>query len=159
MNVKGYAAIVRWSDVGEARCSVARALAVVGDRWTMLLVREALLGTRRFEDFQANTGASRPLVAERLRSLVDEGVLDRVRYQERPERFEYRLTEKGRDLYPVLAALLSWGDRWTPSPEGPPVRLLHRPCGHTIHPELACPDCGAPASVRDVLALVDRPTT
>ncbi|HEX6787089.1 MAG TPA: helix-turn-helix domain-containing protein, partial [Acidimicrobiales bacterium] len=89
---------MRWSDVGEARCSVARALSVVGDRWTLLLVREALIGTRRFEDFQANTGASRALVAERLRSLVDEGVLDRVRYQERPERFEYRLTEKGRDL-------------------------------------------------------------
>jgi DNA-binding HxlR family transcriptional regulator len=150
---------VRWSDVGDARCSVARALSVVGDRWTMLLVREALLGTRRFEDFQANTGASRALVAERLRSLVDEGVLDRVRYQERPQRFEYRLTEKGRDLYPVVVALLAWGDRWAPSPDGPAVRLVHRPCGHTMHPELACPECGAAAGVRDVLALVDRPTT
>ena len=159
MNVKGYAAIVRWNDVGEARCSVARALSVVGDRWTMLLVREALLGTRRFDDFQPNTGASRAIVAERLRSLVAEGVLDRVRYQHHPERFEYRLTAKGRDLYPVVAALLAWGDRWAPSPDGPPVRLVHRPCGHTIHPELACPDCGGPAGVRDVLALVERPTT
>jgi DNA-binding HxlR family transcriptional regulator len=150
---------MRWSDVGDARCSVARALSVVGDRWTMLLVREALLGTRRFEDFQANTGASRALVAERLRGLVDEGVLDRVPYQQRPERFEYRLTDKGRDLYPVVAALMAWGDRWVPSPEGPPVRLVHRACGHEVHPELACPDCGAPAGVRDVVAVVDRPTT
>ena len=103
---------MRWNDIGEARCSVARALSVVGDRWTMLLVREAFLGTRRFDAFQRNTGASRAIVTERLRDLVAEGVLDRVQYHDHPERFEYRLTAKGRDLYPVVTALLAWGDRW-----------------------------------------------
>ena len=143
---------MRWSDVGEARCSVARALAVVGDRWTMLLVREALLGTRRFEDFQANTGASRALVAERLRSLVDEGVLDRVRYQERPERFEYVLTEKGVDLWPVIVALLQYGDRYY-APDGPPVILRHRDCGGEIDSHRYCAKCGQRLSARDSIAV------
>ena len=131
---------------------MARALAVVGDRWTMLLVREALLGTRRFEDFQANTGASRALVAERLRSLVDEGVLDRVRYQERPERFEYRLTEKGRDLWHVVNAMRQWGDRWA-APDGPPLELVHRECGHVVNAVEVCSECGEPLDPRAMRAV------
>jgi DNA-binding HxlR family transcriptional regulator len=148
---------VRWTDIGDTRCSVARALSVVGDRWTILLLREAFLGTRRFEDFQANTGASRALVADRLKDLVEEGVLDRVPYQERPERFEYRLTEKGVDLYPVVTALLTWGDRWNPSPAGPPMILVHQACGHAMHPQLTCPDCGEPLTARDVRATATGP--
>ena len=150
---------MRWNEIGEARCSVARALAVVGDRWTMLLVREAFLGTRRFDDFQHNTGASRAIVTERLRDLVADGVLDRVKYQDHPERFEYRLTAKGHDLHPVVTALLAWGDRWAPAPDGPPVTLVHKQCGATIHPEQVCPECGGPASARDISAVVHRPTT
>jgi len=147
---------VRWSEIGSTRCSVARALGVVGDRWTLLVVREAMLGTRRFDDFQQRTGAGRAVVAERLRSLVDDGVLERRKYHDSPERFEYRLTDMGRDLYPVITALLAWGDRWTPSPDGAPVRLVHD-CGAEMHPELVCPDCGGPADARHVRTVVDRP--
>ncbi|MFE3592293.1 winged helix-turn-helix transcriptional regulator [Streptomyces niveus] len=149
-----YTRRMRWNEIGDVDCSVARALSVVGDRWTLLVLRDALLGVRRFEDFRANTGASRPLLTERLATLVEHGVLRRVRYQERPERYEYRLTEKGAGLYPVIVSLLTWGDRWMAGDDGPPVRLRHETCGHTTTPRLACPDCGEPIDPRDV-----RPVT
>jgi len=143
---------MRWTDIRTMTCSVARSLAVVGDRWTLLILRDAFLRTRRFADFQASLGMTRHRLADRLRKLVDEGILDRVRYQDRPARFEYRLTEKGRDLYPVIATLAGWGDRWMAGKAGRPVELVHRGCGHTISPVLACPDCGAPVGARDMEA-------
>ncbi len=132
---------MRWSEISDVRCSVARSLSVVGDRWTLLVLREAFLGTRRFDDLQAGTGMARHLLAERLRTLTEHGVLERRRYSERPERFEYLLTEKGRDLYPVIAALVAWGDRWMADEHGPPLEMVHEPCGHAITPALACPAC------------------
>lgn len=143
---------MRWRDIGGMRCSVARALSVVGDRWTLLVLRDAFLGIRRFEDFQADLGASRHRLADRLRKLVRHGILERVRYQDRPKRFEYRLTEKGRDLYPVVVSLTRWGDRWMAGAAGPPIELVHRSCGHQIMPALACPECGAAVGARDMLA-------
>jgi DNA-binding HxlR family transcriptional regulator len=130
---------------------VARALSVVGDRWTLLVLRDAFLGVRRFEDFRA-VGLTRHRLADRLKKLVAAGVLERVRYQERPPRFEYRLSEKGRDLYPVIVSLVRWGDRWMAGEAGPPVELIHRGCGHVITPVLACPDCAAPVTARDMRA-------
>src|SRR5207249_8142736 len=103
---------MRWQDIGDMTCSVARALSVVGDRWTLLVLRDAFLGVRRFEDFHTDLGTTRHRLADRLRKLVDHGVLERVPYADRPRRFEYRLTEKGRDLYPVVVSLTRWGDRW-----------------------------------------------
>jgi DNA-binding HxlR family transcriptional regulator len=100
-------------------CSIARALEVVGERWTMLIVRDALLGLRRFDEFHRSLGIARKVLAERLRRLVDEGILERVRYQERPERYEYRLTSKGRDLHVALAGLRQWGDEYCS--EKPPL--------------------------------------
>ena len=141
---------MRWNEIGDTECSIARALAVVGDRWTLLVLREAFTGVRRFDDLQANTGMSRHLLADRLRSLTDEGVLRRVRYQERPERFEYRLTEAGLDLYPVIVGLLAWGDRWAPRDSGPSVILEHMGCEQLIHPALVCPECGERVGARDV---------
>jgi DNA-binding HxlR family transcriptional regulator len=141
---------VRWSEIGEQDCSIARALSVVGDRWTMLVIREAFMRVRRFEDFQAATGAPRPILADRLKQLVDDGVLEKRRYSERPDRYEYRLTEKGRDLYPVVVSLLRWGDKWMNDGSGPPVELRHRDCGHAMVPELACPECGDWLEARDV---------
>jgi DNA-binding HxlR family transcriptional regulator len=132
---------MRWSDIADSRCSIARALSVVGDRWTLLLLREAFLGATRFEEYHQNTGASRHLVAERLKLLVDHGVFDRVRYSDRPERFEYTLTEKGRDLYPVILSLLAWGDRWAAHEEGTSLTLVHEPCGASVTPQLRCPAC------------------
>src|SRR5438876_11226190 len=93
-------------------CSIARALEVVGERWTLLIVRDAFLGLRRFEQFQESLGIARNVLTDRLNRLVDEGVLDRVRYSERPERYEYRLTQKGRDLSLALTALRQWGDTY-----------------------------------------------
>lgn len=143
---------MRWHEIGETRCSIARCLSVVGDRWTLLILREAFLGTRRFEDLQAHLGVSRHRLADRLRTLVSNEVLDRVPYQDRPERFEYRLTEKGRDLYPVIVSLMRWGDRWMAGQEGPPVELVHRSCGRTMTPEIVCPECGEAVHLQDVEA-------
>jgi DNA-binding HxlR family transcriptional regulator len=143
---------MRWRDIGETRCSIARSLAVVGDRWTLLVLRECFLGTRRFDAFRTHLGVTRHLLANRLAKLVAHGILARVRYQERPARFEYRLTEKGRDLYTVIVGLVGWGDRWMADADGPPVRLVHRACGHRMRPALTCPDCGGPVTARDVVA-------
>ncbi|MDJ0343596.1 helix-turn-helix domain-containing protein [Streptomyces sp. H10-C2] len=148
---------MRWSDIGAEQCSVARALSVVGDRWTLLVLRDAFHGVRRFEDFQTSTKASRPVLTERLATLVEHEVLRRIRYQERPERYEYRLTEKGVGLYPVIVSLLAWGDRWMAGDEGPPLRLRHDCCGGTATPELACPDCGELIDPRDLSPVLREP--
>jgi DNA-binding HxlR family transcriptional regulator len=141
---------MRWDEIGAVPCSIARTLSVIGDRWTLLVLRDAFLRTRRFEDFQRRLGVTRHLLADRLRKLVEAGILEKVRYQEKPARYEYRLTEKGLDLYPVILALLGWGDRWMAGEAGPPLALVHRSCGHRVRPMLACPECGEPISPRDV---------
>ena len=133
---------MRWRDIGEQPCSIARALAVVGDRWTPLVLREAFLRTRRFEDFLERTGAARNVLTDRLERLVGHGVLERRPYQERPTRYEYRLTEKGLDLYPVMMALVRWGDRWLDDGRGPPVEHRHKTCGHVMQMEAVCSECG-----------------
>ena len=131
-------------------CSVARTLEIVGEWWTMLIIREAFSGVRRFDDIQVRLGIARNVLATRLQSLVENGILERRRYQERPERFEYRLTDKGMDLYPVLVAMLGWGDRWTAGEDGPPVVLVHKVCGKPTTPTLICAECGAELRPQDV---------
>jgi DNA-binding HxlR family transcriptional regulator len=132
-------------------CSVARTLELVGERWTILILRDAFLGVRRFDDFQRSLGVARNVLQGRLERLVENEILERVRYQERPERFEYRLTEKGLDLWPVLVALISWGDRHA-APDGPPVVLEHRGCGGAVNDRRICDACGAYLGPRDVRA-------
>ncbi|WP_374449124.1 winged helix-turn-helix transcriptional regulator [Stella sp.] len=144
---------MRWSDIGHSSCSIARALAIVGDRWTMLILREAFFGVRRYEDFQRLTQASPRLVADRLGKLVAEGVLEKRLYRERPTRHEYRLTEKGRELHPVMVTLSLWGQRWMGDPARPPVTLRHRPdrgCGRPTRPVLVCRECGEPVGAHDI---------
>lgn len=143
---------MRWRDIGEQPCSIARTLSVIGDRWTLLVLREAFLRTRRFEDFQAHLGATRHVLSDRLQKLVENGILERLPYQARPPRFEYKLTAKGRDLYPVIVALLGWGDRWMTDAAGPPIELVHRGCGHRMVPVPTCPHCGAQVTATDVTA-------
>ena len=113
-------------------CSVAQCLEVVGEWWSMLIIRDAFLGVRRFDDFQSRLGISRNILNVRLTSLVDAGVLERVPYQERPLRHEYRLTDKGRDLWPVLTTMREWGDKWA-APNGAPLEVVHDACGEVIH--------------------------
>jgi len=134
-------------------CSVARTLEVIGERWTMLVLREAFFRVRRFEDFQRNTGAARNILSGRLRTLVEHGILERRQYQERPPRFEYRLTDRGVDLYPILIALMAWGDKHAPGEMGPAVVLEHRTCGHPTTPTLVCSECGEPVTARDMRAM------
>lgn len=134
---------MRAADIGKDTCSVARTVSVVGDPWTLLLLRELFLGTRRFEAFQALTGMSTALLSARLARLVEEGIVRKVPYQRRPVRHEYRLTEKGIDLYPVVVSLMQWGDRWGGAKVAePPVRLVHKTCGTPCEPRLVCPACG-----------------
>ena len=143
----------------DMHCSVAQCLEVVGEWWSLLIVRDAFLGVTRFDDFQTRLGISRNILQQRLTRLVDAGVLQRVPYQEHPPRSEYRLTEKGRDLWPVLVSLLRWGDRWMTGRAGPPVEVRHRTCGHAIHPELACPECGEWLEATDMVATSRRSPT
>ena len=133
-------------------CSIARALELVGERWTLLILRDAFLGIRRFDDFQRQLGIARNVLRDRLERLVEEGVLERRPYQERPLRHEYRLTEKGIDLWPVLVALVHYGDRWY-APDGPPRVLVHRGCGGPVDDRRTCTSCGVVVEARDVESL------
>src|SRR4051812_16686701 len=134
----------------DQNCSIARALEVLGDRWTLLIIRDAFLGLRRFDDFQRDLGVARNVLADRLGRLVEEGLLERRRYQERPERFEYRLTAKGIDLWPAVITLMKWGDRYYAPPEGPPRIVRHRGCGGEGTGPLTCERCGQPLTAREV---------
>ena len=133
---------MKWNEVGTQVCSVARALSVIGDRWTLLVLREAFSGVTRFEGFIEGVGASRATVAERLGRLTREGVLAVADYQTNPVRREYLLTEKGSSLLPVLLSLQDWGDQWLDDGSGPPARLLHRRCGKPTRPLVVCSGCG-----------------
>src|SRR5437764_1386322 len=135
----------------DMHCSVAQCLEVVGEWWSLLIVRDAFLGVTRFDDFQTRLGISRNILQQRLTRLVDAGVLQRVPYQEHPPRSEYRLTEKGRDLWPVVNAMRQWGDRWA-APDGPPVRIRHKNCGRLARAVDVCSYCGEPLDARSVIA-------
>ncbi|QUH03459.1 helix-turn-helix transcriptional regulator [Saccharopolyspora erythraea] len=125
-------------------CSIARTMDLLGDWWTPLVLREAFYGVRRFDDFQQELGIARNTLSERLRRLVEEGLLEKQQYDTAPARYEYVLTEKGRDFFGVLAAMSRWGDRWLSGEKGPPVTLHHDRCGHDSHAEVVCAVCGEP---------------
>lgn len=129
-------------------CSVARTLEIVGEKWALLAVREVFLGNRRFGEMVRRTGAPRDTLAARLRVLVGAGILDRRQYCEHPVRFEYRLTESGRELYPVILTLMRWGDRHLADDDGPPLVLEHR-CGHRLKAQVVCEACGEPVDAKD----------
>ncbi len=132
-------------------CSVAQCLEVVGEWWSMLVVRDSFLGVTRFDDFQRRLGVSRNILSDRLNTLVDAGVLVRAPYSERPPRHEYRLTDKGRDLWPVLTAMRRWGDRHA-APNGPPLLVTHRVCGAVTEAVVVCSSCGERLEAGDVVA-------
>jgi len=134
-------------------CSIAGALEVVGERWSLLIVRDVMLGVRRFDELQAHLGIARNVLQTRLTRLQDQGVLEKRLYQERPPRHEYRLTEKGLDLWPTIISLMHWGDRYAVPPGGPPVLLEHRGCGGDVDDHRICETCGARVEVRDAVAL------
>jgi DNA-binding HxlR family transcriptional regulator len=130
--------------------SVGRALELVGERWTLLILREAFFGVRRFGQFARNLTIPRPTLSSRLRMLVDVGLLERVRYSLEPERYEYRLTDAGRDLFGAIVVLMRWGDEHLPNPNGPPIVLRHDTCGEIAEPRLTCTHCGEEITARNV---------
>jgi DNA-binding HxlR family transcriptional regulator len=134
--------------VGPRACSIARTLELIGERWAILTLREVFLGVRRFDAIQRNTGAPRDILSARLRKLISAGILERRQYQERPARFEYRLTGAGRELLPVLLTLMDWGDRHLTDGEAP-LTYRHR-CGADFKPVLVCQACGEPVARRDL---------
>ena len=140
------------NDYEGQNCSIARALEVVGERWTLLIIRDVFLGIRRFDDIQRDLGVARNILQARLTRLVEEGILVKRPYHQRPLRCEYRLTEKGADLWPVLVALLQWGDRYALEGERPMV-LQHRGCGGELDDRRRCVACGADVSVTEAVAI------
>lgn len=142
MQLTCYAVAMRGASLSELNCSVARTLDVVGERWTLLILRDAFNGIRRFDHFLETMPIARNVLAARLRKLVGHGVLERTEYQERPRRFEYRLTPAGRELYPAIISLLQWGDRHLAGAEGPPMKVLHKDCGGHPKARVVCAECG-----------------
>jgi DNA-binding HxlR family transcriptional regulator len=140
------------ANFGDFSCSIARTLDVIGERWTMLILRDVFVGINRFDELQRDLGVARNVLAERLESLVWEGVLERRAYQERPARYEYVLTDKGEDLQSVLLAMVAWGDRWESGKSGPPVRFRHEACGSDTRAAVVCSSCGMPLHAGEVTA-------
>jgi len=142
-------------DYDTANCTIGAAVSQIGEKWTFLVLREAFNGVRRFDDMRRRTGAPRQVLSDRLSRMVADGMLRRVPYQERGQRVrhEYRLTQKGLDLYPVLVALMAWGDKYAAGPAGSQVLLTHRDCGAAVGLRLACADGHALGSPRDVTPL------
>ena len=126
----------------EQACSIAASLDIVGDRWTILILRDSFRGLHRFDEFRRDLEIPRAVLAERLRRLVEAGVLVKRQYSEHPPRDEYRLTDMGRELSPILVALMQWGDRWLGGPDGPPTVLVHEPCGTEVDLRFHCWECG-----------------
>ncbi|MDO9560384.1 MAG: helix-turn-helix domain-containing protein, partial [Bradyrhizobium sp.] len=141
---------MKWDELEEEPCSLARTVAVIGDRWSLLILRECFLRTRRFEGFQSALGITRHLLAERLKKLVRLGVLRRIPYQESPKRHEYILTQKGLDLYPIIMSIVHWGDTHMVDERGRPLLHEHKSCGKMFDPVLVCSECGEPVTAKGV---------
>jgi DNA-binding HxlR family transcriptional regulator len=136
----------------DMHCSVAQCLEVVGEWWSLLIVRDSFLGVTRFDDFQERLGISRNVLNQRLARLVEAGILVKVPYSEHPPRHDYRLTDKGRDLWPVITTMRQWGDKHA-APDGPPLELIHETCGHVSDARMICSSCGEGIGLRDVRAI------
>ncbi|MEU2037195.1 winged helix-turn-helix transcriptional regulator [Nocardia niwae] len=140
---------MRRTSFEEMNCSLAQCLEVVGEWWTLLIVRDALFGVTRFDDFRARLGIARNVLTQRLEHLVEHGVLSREPYQDNPVRYDYRLTPKGRSLWLVVTAMRQWGDEWS-APDGPPVQIVHAMCGNVATVEPVCSECGERIVSRDL---------
>jgi len=143
-------------ELSSSSCALEHALAVVGDRWVLKILRDAFLGVRRFDHFQGRLGAARNVLSDRLARLVEYGILAKTAYQDRPVRYEYRLTVKGHGLFPVILSLASWSEHHFAQPQGPAITFIHRECGHGMHPVLACSECGGALDAHGVDLGVDN---
>jgi len=141
---------MRWEEIDGQVCSIARALAIFGDRWTLLIIRDAFRRVRRFSDFQKSLGITKHRLSDRLNRLVDAQIMEKRIYDENRERYEYRLTQKGLDLYPVLMTVVTWGDKWACDGDGSPVEFVHKRCGEVTHPKLVCDQCDDEILAREI---------
>lgn len=147
---------MKWHELGDMNCPIARSTAVLGDRWTLLIIRNAFMRTRRFDDFQKQLGITRHLLSDRLNRLVEKNILVKKLYQEAPKRYEYRLTEAGLALYPVILALTKWGNTWLNEENShPPLQFIHKPCGHKTDPQIVCSECGEELYARDMAPFIE----
>lgn len=144
---------MQWSELADQPCSFSRTLSVIGDRWSLMILRDCFMKVRRFDDFQARLGIGRPILTDRLKKLVESFVLTKVAYQQNPTRYEYRLTQKGLDLYPVIMSIVHWGDVHMADRNGRPLLHEHHACGHVFDPVLTCSECQAAVTARDVRLL------
>lgn len=141
---------MRQTSFANVNCSLAQSLELIGDWWTPLILRDVFVGIDKFDDLAVDLGISRNLLTTRLADLVENEIVKRVRYSERPPRDRYVLTEAGRELVPVLAALTAWGDRWTDRKNGPPTLFRHKACGQVMTPQVACAHCGEVLNATDL---------
>lgn len=145
---------MQWNELEEQACSLARTVSVIGDRWTLLILRDCFLRVRRFDDFHMRLGIGRPILADRLSKLVDAFVLTKVAYQNHPPRYEYRLTPKGLDLYPVVMSIVHWGDVHMSGKKGRPLLHQHIRCNHQFDPVMVCSECAEVLDPREVRTAV-----
>jgi DNA-binding HxlR family transcriptional regulator len=141
---------MRASELAKMTCTIARSVDAIGDPWTIMIMKELFLGQRRFDDIQTYTGISPHLLSVRMKKLEKHGVVQRRAYQQRPTRYEYRLTEKGIDLWPILIAFKDWSAKWGTWPKGEPLAIFHKGCGHLTSLKTVCSHCDEPISARDV---------
>jgi len=141
---------MRRTSLADFHCSVARTADLIGEWWTPLIIRDAFYGRTKFEDFQRSLGLARNVLAARLERLVETGIMERRRYEEHPPRDEYVLTAMGRDLFPVIAAMVAWGDRWTAGEAGPPLLFIHHACGKAAAITGTCDQCGERLGIDDI---------
>jgi len=137
---------MRWDEIDSQVCSVARTLSMVGDRWTMLILRDCFLGVTRFSDFQKSLGITKHRLSDRLTKLVDSEILKKQVYDTNYGRYEYKLTKKGFELYPVMMSLVAWGDKWATDDDGVPLKYIHKPCGNKMSVATLCKHCDEPVT-------------
>lgn len=141
---------MQWNELENQACSMSRTLSVIGDRWTLLILRDCFMRVRRFDDFQERLGIGRPILADRLKKLLEAFVLTKVAYQINPTRYEYRLTAKGLDLYPVIMGIVHWGDLHMAGKKGRPILHHHLNCNHQFDPVMVCSECQEPLAAPEV---------
>lgn len=141
---------MQWNDLGDQPCSFSRTMSVIGDRWSLMILRDCFMKVRRFDDFHERLGIGRPILTARLKKLVDHFVLTKVAYQQNPTRYEYRLTQKGLDLYPIIMGIVHWGDVHMGDRKGRPLLHRHIGCGHVFDPVMTCSACAQEVLPREV---------
>jgi DNA-binding HxlR family transcriptional regulator len=141
------------SSFADMQCSLARGLELIGEWWSLLIIRDLFLDVRRFDELVEDLGISRNLLTRRLKGLMESGIVERSAYQKRPIRHEYRLTEAGIDLVPAMLALTAWGDRWAAPKKGSAIEFVHTPCGHRFQPQIICSDCHNPIHADSVVGV------